>query len=159
MHEIFKTHGSVLLIDFTGLNVADATELRRKVADSGSGYQVVKNTLAMRAAEETPLAELTEHFQGPTAIAFHKDNPIELAKILRDFLKERPDMAFKAGVVDQSVVSAEQVQALADMPSREELLSKLLFLLQTPLRNLGAVLRAPLRDLAMVLAQIPKKED
>ncbi|MGH9341537.1 MAG: 50S ribosomal protein L10 [Acidobacteriota bacterium] len=156
LHQTFRHTKSVLLINFSGLDVADATELRRKVAKVKSGYRVVKNTLALRAAENTSLQQLREHFDGPTAIAYTAEDPVALAKALTDFLKTRPEMGFKAGVLDQVALTSKQVEDLASMPSREELLSKLIYLLNSPLIRLAGALKSPLRDMVSVLAQWEK---
>lgn len=158
LQEVFQKNSAVLLLDFTGLNVADETELRGQVGEVGR-YQVVKNTLALRAAENTAVADLREHFQGPTAIAYSEGDPVGLAKTLTDFLKKHPNMTFKAGVVDNQAIDADQVKQLADMPSREELLSKLVYLLQSPLTRLATALQSPVRSLAGVLAQIEKTKN
>lgn len=159
LNQAFQDHSGVLLIDFTGLNVAEETELRRRIAASGSRYQVVKNTLALLAAQETPVAQLKDHFRGPTGVAMTADNPVALAKALNDFLKTHPSTSFKAGVLDEAVISQAEVAALADMPSREELLGKLLYLLQAPLTQLAAALQSPLRNLASILKQLEEKKD
>lgn len=156
LNRTFAESQGVLLVSFTGVNVPDATELRRKITKLGSSYQVIKNRLALRAAGDTPLDALKESFTGPTAIAYTTGDPVALAKVLKDFSKDHPGVAFKGGVLGKEQLTAEQVLALAEMPSREELISKLLFLLQAPLRNLAAALQAPLRDLGSVLKQLEK---
>ncbi len=157
LHAAFSGHSGVLLIDFSGVNVADETELRRKVAQSGD-YRVVKNTLALRAAKDTPVAALSDHFRGPTAIAVTRDDPVGLAKAVTEFIKAHPPMAFKGGVLEKSVLTAEDVAALAELPSREELLSKLVYLLQSPLTRLASALQSPLRSLASALKQVEEKK-
>lgn len=150
----FAESASVLLVDFTGINVADETELRRTLTESGSDYRVVKNRLALRAAVDTPVDGVRDHFRGPTAVAFSQQDPIALAKTVTEFLKTHPGMSVKAGVLERSVLTAKDVEALAQLPSREELLSKVVYLLLAPVRNFAAALQAPLRNLASVLSQI-----
>ncbi len=157
LHQIFSDSKAVLLIDFSGINVAQETVLRRKVAQSGR-YQVVKNTLALRAAEDTPLATLHEHFQGPTAIAFTNEDPVGLAKALRTCLKDYPDMSFKAAVLEEEKLTAEQVRALADLPSHQELLTKLASLLQAPLVSFARTLQSPLMSLGSLLKQVAERK-
>ncbi len=157
LHQVFSESTAVLLINFSGIGVAQETELRRGVTKTGR-YQVVKNTLALRAAKETPLAELTEHFQGPTAIAFTREDPAGLAKSLKAFLKDHPQMSFKAAVLDRQTLSAEQVSALAELPGREELLAKLVALMQAPLTSLAGALQSPLRALGSALKQVAEKK-
>ena len=119
LHEIFSGSKAVLLIDFSGINVAQETVLRRKISESGR-YQVVKNKLALRAAEDTPLAALHEHFQGPTAIAFTNEDPVGLAKALKTCLKDYPDMSFKVAVLEEEKLTAEQARILREYAELEE---------------------------------------
>ncbi len=153
LHQVFSDSTAVLLINFSGIGVAQETALRRSVAKTGR-YQVVKNTLALRAAEDTPLAELTEHFEGPTAIAFTREDPAGLAKSLKSFFKEHPQMSFKAAVLGREPLSAGQVNDLADLPAREELLAKLAGLLQAPLTSFAGALQSPLRKLGAALKHV-----
>lgn len=155
----FEESAGLILVDFRGINALDITELRRRVRESGSEYRVVKNTLAIRAAEETPVAGLKDFFKGPTAIAYTPEDAVSLAKVLKEFAKENAGMSFKAGVVDGKAISVEQVSDLAEMPSREELLSKLLFLLNAPLTRFATALQSPLRNLASLLSQLAKKKE
>ena len=157
LHRIFSDSKAVLLVDFSGINVAQETALRRKVSESGR-YQVVKNKLALRAAEDTPLAALQEHFQGPTAIAFTNEDPVGLAKTLKTCLKDYPDMSFKAAVLEEEKLTAEQVEALADLPSREELLTSLASLLQAPLVTFARALQSPLMSLGSLLKQLAERK-
>jgi large subunit ribosomal protein L10 len=158
LHKTFTESGSVILLDFKGVTVPEITELRDKVRENQGGYAVVKNTLALRAAEGTPIDAIKEHFAGPTAIAFTAGDPVALAKTLRDFVKGQEGMEFKVGVLDGNVLSEGQVVELAALPSREELLSKLLFLLNAPLTRLVTALQSPVRSLAVVLGQLEGKK-
>ena len=157
LHQIFSDSKAVLLIDFSGINVAQETVLRRKVSESGR-YQVVKNKLALRAAEDTPLAALQEYFQGPTAIAFTNQDAVGLAKVLKACLEDYPDMSFKAAVLEEEKLTAEQVEALADLPSREELLARLASMLQAPLVSLARTLQSPLMSLGSLLRQLAERK-
>jgi large subunit ribosomal protein L10 len=159
LNETFKVNKSVLLIDFTGLNVADSTNLRQKISEAECGYRVIKNRLALRALEDTSLDGLKEHFQGPTAIAYTVGDPVALAKLLKTFIEDHPGMSFKAGVVDGQAVSAGEMENLAEMPSRPELLAKLLYLLNAPLTQFATALQSPLRNLASVLKQLGEKKE
>jgi len=154
LKRVFEDSGSVILIDFKNVNVPDMTELRRKVRESDSQYQVVKNTLALRAAENTSIEEIRQHFDGPTAIAYTQENIVGLAKVLRDFIKTHSGMSFRVGVLDGQVLSGEQVTSLADMPSRDELLSKVLFLMNAPLTQMVLALKSPVQKLACLLKQL-----
>jgi len=152
----FREISNAFLIDYRGLKVVDATELRRKIREIDGSYVVVKNTLAMRAAKDTPYEALNRHFEGPTAVAFHRRDIVGLAKLLTDVTKTNPNVQFKAGLVEGRPVSADDVQTLASMPSREVMIGRLLFLLMSPLQRLASVLKAPARDLSLVLKQIEK---
>jgi large subunit ribosomal protein L10 len=154
--EQFGAIASAFLIDYRGLKVVDATELRRKIREIEGNYVVVKNSLAARAAKQTKLELLEPYFQGPTAIVFHRKDVVGLAKLLIEINKSNPNFAFKAALVEGKVVPTSEIQAIASMPSREVMLSKLVFLLKAPLQRLDTVLKAPVRNLALVLKQVPK---
>jgi large subunit ribosomal protein L10 len=154
--EQFRAMNSAFLIDYKGLKVVDATELRRKVREINGSYLVVKNSLAKRAAKETKLEQLATHFQGPTAVAYHPKDVVGLAKLLTDVAKLNPNIAFKAAMVEGKVISTSEILSLANMPSKEVLLGKFLYLLKAPLQRLATVLKAPVRDLGLVLNQIKK---
>jgi large subunit ribosomal protein L10 len=154
--EQFRSIDSAFLINYRGLKVVDATELRRKIREIDGCYVVVKNTLAMRAAKQTKLEQLEPFFEGPTAIAYHHKDVVGLAKLLTDISRTNPSIAFKAALVEGKVVSASEIQAIASMPSREVMLSKLVFILKAPLQRLATVLKAPVRNLDLVLKQVQK---
>ena len=158
LNKMFKANTSVLLINFEGVNVSAQSELRREISKVDSGYQVIKNRLALRAVEDTSLEPLREHFQGPTAIAYTGGDPVALAKVLKLFISAHPSVAFKAGVVDGKTFSASDVELLAKMRSRPELLSKLVYLLNAPLVRLATTLQSPLRGLASILKQLGEKK-
>ena len=157
LKKTFSESGSVILLSFQRVSVPDITDLRSRIRESEGGYEVVKNTLALRAAEGTPLVQVKEHFSGPTAMAYTKSDPVSLAKVLKEFVKSHQGMAFKGGVLDGRVIDEQQVESLADLPSREELLSKVLFLLNAPLTRLARALQSPVRNLAVVLNQLAEK--
>jgi len=150
---------NAILFAFAGLKVPEVTELRRQVRATKSSYVVVKNTLALRAAKGTPLEALSTHFVGATAVAYNQDNPVALAKVLTAFAKNNPNLVFKAALVEGRPVAATEIKAIAELPTREELVSKLLFLIQSPLRRLVTVLNGPIRNLAGVVSQIAEKAE
>ena len=150
--------GNAILFAFAGLKVPEVTELRRQVRATKSSYRVVKNTLALRAAKGTPLEALSGHFVGATAVAYNEDNPVGLAKVLTAFAKTNPNLVFKAALVEGLPVEAGQIKAIADLPSREELVGRLLLLMQSPLRRLVTVLNGPVRSLAGVVRQIAEQK-
>ena len=149
---------NAILFAFAGLKVPQVTELRRQVRATRSSYRVVKNTLALRAAKGTPLEALSGHFVGATAVAFNEDNPVGLAKVLTAFAKTNPNLVFKAALVDGLLVEASAIKAIAELPSREELVGRLLSLMQSPLRRLVTVLNGPVRNLAGVVKQIAEQK-
>jgi large subunit ribosomal protein L10 len=126
---------STIITDYRGLNVAEVTELRKKLREAGVEFKVYKNTLARRATKEAGLEAIDVHLTGPTAIAFSYDDLVAPAKILSDFAKEHKALEIKGGVVEGRVISDKEVSALAALPSREGLLSMLLSVLQAPMRN------------------------
>ncbi len=149
---------NAFLIDFTGITVPQVTELREKIRQTESEYLVVKNTLALIAIKDTPLVDLSDKFVGPTAVAFNSGDAVALAKALKTFAKDVPSMQFKGALLDGQVVPAEQITVIAELPSRDELVAKLLYLLQTPIRNLVTVLNANIRNIAVVLDQVAKQK-
>ncbi len=131
-----------VVADYRGLNVAQVTQLRKTLREAGVEFQVIKNTMARLATANAQLTELDAHLTGPTAIAFSKEDVVAPAKILSDFAKKNDKLKLKAGVVEGKVVDAIQLKALADLPSREGLLSMLLSVLQAPMRNIALAVKA-----------------
>jgi large subunit ribosomal protein L10 len=131
----------VVVTDYRGLNVKQVTELRSQLRAAGVEFQVLKNTLVRRATASAELSELDQYLTGPTAIAFSKD-VIAPAKILTEFAKKNEKLEVKGGVVEGRVVDFSQIKALADLPSREGLLSMLLSVLQAPVRNFALAVKA-----------------
>ncbi len=149
---------NAFLIDFKGITVPQVTELRKQVRETGSEYVVVKNTLALIAVKDSPLKTLEKQFTGMTAVAYNKTDAVALAKALTKFAKDVPTVQFKGAMLNGQIVPAAEIQNIASLPSREELVSKLLFLLQSPIRGLVTVLNANIRNLAVVLDQIAKQK-
>jgi large subunit ribosomal protein L10 len=140
--EKFKTSKTAVVVDYRGLKVAEVTELRKQLRDAGVEFKVYKNTLTRRATEAAELGGLNDALTGPNAIAFSADDVVAPAKILNDFAKKHTALEIKAGVIEGNVASAEDVKALAELPSREGLLSMLLSVLQAPIRNFALVTKA-----------------
>lgn len=149
---------SAFLFGYRGLTVNQVTDLRARIRKTSATYKVLKNRLAARALESTPLAPLREHLKGPLALTFHPQEPVALAKVLSDFAKDNPALEFKAGLMEGKVLTAADLQALATLPSREVLLGQLLGQMTSPLAAFQRVLLAPMRDMAIVLDQIAKKK-
>jgi large subunit ribosomal protein L10 len=146
------------LIDYKGISVPAVTELRRQIRATGSEYVVVKNTLALRALKDAPLGVLAEHFTGMTAVAYSASDIVSLAKVLHTFGKTNPHVKVKAALVDGKAVPGTALEALASMPSRAELVARLLGLMQSPLRRLVTVLSGPQRKLAVALKAVADKK-
>ncbi len=137
-----KSSVSVVVVDYRGLNVSQVTELRKQLREAGIDFKVYKNSMSRRAAESAGLEGLNEHLVGPNAIAFSTEDVVAPAKILNDFAKKNDKLEIKAGVIEGNVASVEDVKALAELPSREGLLSMLLSVLQAPMRNFALATKA-----------------
>ena len=158
LNEQIGKASNAFLIDFKGITVPQVTELRRQVRQTNSGYVVVKNTLALIALKDSPIINMKEHFSGPTAIAFNSTDAVVLAKALTRFAKDVPAVQFKGALLNGQVVPASEIQIIASLPSREELVAKLLYMLQSPIRGLVTVLQANIRNLTVVIDQIAKQK-
>ncbi|SDK58388.1 50S ribosomal protein L10 [Sediminibacillus albus] len=138
----FRESQSTILVDYRGLDVSEVTELRTQLREAGVEFKVYKNTMTRRAAEEADLAELNDQLVGPTAIAFSNDDVVAPAKILNNFAKEHEALEIKAGIIEGSVATLEQIKELADLPNYEGMLSMLLSVLQAPVRNFAYATKA-----------------
>jgi Ribosomal protein L10 len=144
---------NMIVAKFQGMTVAQDTDLRQKIRATKSDYRVVKNTLAKIAAKGTPAENLANSFDGPTAIAYNASDPVSLAKALTAYAKTNPLFVFKAGMVEGRVVNIADLNAIASMPSKEELIAKLLFLLNSPAQRIAVALNGVARNLAVVVGQ------
>lgn len=140
--EKLKSSVSTVVVDYRGLNVSDITELRKQLREAGVEFKVYKNSLSRRAAEAANLEGLNEYLVGPNAIAFSTEDVVAPAKILNEFAKDHEQLEIKAGVIEGNLATVEEIKALADLPSREGLLSMLLSVLQAPMRNFALVTKA-----------------
>src|ERR1700726_3168815 len=148
-----QTVSTVIVTTYTKLTVPQDYELRKLLRSSGAKYAVVKNTLAELAAKGTKVEEALKGLSGVTSIAYTSGDPVALAKALSKYAKDNPEFTFKAGVVEGRVISINEIKALATMPSKEEIYSKLLFLISAPAQRLVTVMNAVGRDLAVVVDQ------
>lgn len=149
-----------ILADFTGISVAKVTDLRARLRKAGSDMKVAKNTIAGIAAKEIGIEDLEQYLEGPTVFAFGIEDPVAPAKILADFAKEvKQGVDIKAGVLEGKVIDAAGVKALADLPSREVLLAKVLGGMQAPMYGFASVLAANLRNLVYVLDQVRQQKE
>ena len=148
----------IVLADYRGLTVAEDTKLRIKMREAGIEYRVMKNTMIKRAADQAGLQALDTYLEGPTAIAFSED-PVAPAKVLSEFMKTHRKYSIKAGIVEGKIVDADGVKALADLPSREILLSMVLRGIQVPLTGMANVLQGPIRKLGYALEEVRKLKE
>jgi large subunit ribosomal protein L10 len=153
-----KKVSSMIVATYSKLTVAQDYELRKALRGSGAKYRVVKNTLAERAAKGTKVEPILKDLSGVTSIAYTSGDPVALAKALSKYAKDNPEFTFKAGVVEGRVISIKEIQALATMPSKEEIYSKLLFLLNAPAQRLVTAVNAVGRNLAVVVGQGVEKK-
>ena len=140
--EQFKNASSVVVVDYLGITVEQATNLRSELRKAGVQFAVVKNSILSRAAKEAGLEGMDAVFKGPSAVAFSNEDVVAPAKVLADFAKKVEALEIKAGVVEGKVSSKEEIEALAKLPSREGLLSMLLSVLQAPVRNTALAIKA-----------------
>ena len=157
LHEELKKARTVFLTGFEGLTVAQDTELRRQISQTGARYKVVKNSLIERAAAGTEAEPAAQKLRGTTSLAYTATDPVSLAKILVEYAKENPALVFKAGIVEGRVVSMAEVESLASLPSREELFAKALFLMKAPGQQLAVTISGVARNLASVVQQAVKE--
>ncbi len=150
------TVSTVILSTFQGITVEQDTKLRRSVEAAGGHYEVVKNTVAERAAAGTPAEGLLKNLKGTNSIAYTMTDPVALAKILTKVAKEVPAFKFRAGFVEGRVISIQEINQLALLPSKEELISKLMFLLNAPVQRIATALAALPRNLAVVTSEAVK---
>jgi len=144
----------LFVMDFTGLTVAEVTELRRKVKEANGSYRVVKNTLARIAIADSSNQALGQLLDGPAAVAYTNGDSVALAKTLAEFCKGHEKLRFRGGLVEGQLLDAQQAKQIASLPTKQELVAKLLYLLQSPLRRLVVALSWPTRSLAVTLKQV-----
>jgi large subunit ribosomal protein L10 len=148
-----KSASSMIVATYSKLTVSQDFELRKALRPTGAKYRVVKNTLAERAGKGTKVEEALKNLTGVTSIAYTEGDPVALAKALAKYVKDNPEFSFKAGIVEGKVISVKEIESLATMPSKEELYSKLLFLLNAPSQRLVTAMNAVGRNLAVVVGQ------
>jgi large subunit ribosomal protein L10 len=158
LHEELKKAKGVILSKFQGITVAQDFELRRKIAGTGARYKVVKNSLIERAAKGTTVELIAKKLAGTTSVALTDADPVALAKALTEYAKENPIFSFKSGVVEGRVVSLADFSSLATLPSKEQLLSKVLFLFNSPAQRVASTLSGVARNLAYVISQAVKEK-
>jgi len=152
----FEKVKSAFLVDFRGMKVVDATELRRQIRKSQGMLKVVKNTLALLASQGLPLHALSDHFVGPTAIAYTYDDAVSLAKVLNNISKENPALVIKAGFLEGALIEAKRIREVANLPTKAALQGQVVGLLASPLRRLLWVLNGTIQKFLVVLSEIQK---
>jgi len=158
LSEDLKNVSSLIVTTYSKMTVAQDYELRKTLRSTGAKYQVVKNTLAQRAAKGTKLESVLKDLAGVTSIAYTEGDPIALAKALSKYAKDNPEFTFKAGLVEGRAISIKEIETLATMPSKEEIMAKLLFLINAPAQRLVTAMNAVGRNLAVVVNQGVKEQ-
>ena len=153
-----ETSTSAIIGTFTALNATKDVSLRKTVRDAGGKYHVVKNKLAARAGQGTRIEAALQGLKGVSSVAYTSGDPVALAKALSAWVKDNSEFTFKLGIVDGKVIDVQEIGDLATMPGKEELFSKLLFLINSPAQRLATVINATGRDLAIVINQAVEKE-
>jgi large subunit ribosomal protein L7/L12 len=154
----FEKVKSAFLLDFRGMKVVDATELRRQIHKSQANLKVVKNTLALLATKDSPMKVLADFFEGPTAVAYTEHEAVILAKVLNTVAKENPNLVVKAGYLEGTLIEGKKIADVAAMPSRAALQGQLVGLLASPFRRLVWVLNSQLQKFLIVLSEINKSK-
>ncbi len=155
---MLRDASSVVLVDFRGLDVQKAQELREECRQIDVQYRVVKNTLLSRALDEVGISLDDGMLEGPTALALSYDDPVAPAQKIKSFGKEHRVLEIKGGISDGTVMDSEEIRRLADLPSREELLAKVAYCFAAPMTRTAQVFEAPMRDLNLVVSQLREKK-
>ena len=159
LKDLLTASKGVVLVNYCGLTVAEDTELRAKMREAGVKYMVAKNTFIRIAAKEAGIEGLDSVLEHNTALAFSAEDPVAPAKILNDFSKDHKALELKAGVLDGKVIAVDEVKALAELPSREELLAKLVGSMQAPISGLVNVLQGTIRNFVYTLEAGRQKKE
>ena len=159
LKDLLTSSKGVVLVDYCGLTVAEDTELRSKMREAGVKYMVAKNTFIRIAAQEAGIEGLDAYLEHNTAVAFSAEDPVAPAKILNDFSKDHKALEIKAGVLDGKVIGLDEVKAVAELPSREELLANLVGSMQAPISGLVNVLQGTIRNFVYTLEAVRQKKE
>jgi large subunit ribosomal protein L10 len=157
LHGLFNEAGSVVVAHYTGLTVAEMSDLRARMREAGASFKVAKNRLVVRALQGTTAEPIAHLFTGPTGIAFSKD-PIAASKVVAAFAKDNKKLVILGGVVGETALDVEGVKALAELPSLDELRGKIVGLIQAPATKVAGVIQAPASQLARVISAYSSKE-
>jgi large subunit ribosomal protein L10 len=159
LHREFEESPNAMLVGFQGITVGTDERLRRELRQANVSYRVVKNTLAMRAADGTPMEQVKDQFAGATAVAMSKADPVALAKLLTKWAKESPVFSFKAAVVEGRAIDVKDIESLSNLPAKEELISKAMFLINSSAQRLAVVTAGVARNLAVVIDQVRAQKE
>jgi len=158
LKEAFDKYDSFYLVDFIKMSVSQATEFRNKIRENSFLFRVIKNRLALRAMREEFPEELKNHFQGPTAISFAPQDPIGLARIIKDFSSQNKVLKVKGGVLEGHFFAGDRFEEIASLNSRNDLLAKFGYLMALPLIQLSQAWQAPLNSIGRLLTQFKTKK-
>ncbi len=150
---------TLFLLENRGLNVNDVNVLRSEIRKTEATYKVVKNTVVRLAVEGTEMEGITPFLTGPKVLAYTDGDGVELAKVLKTFIKTHPELSFEQAYLEGQILEAAEAEKIADLPSHEELVKKLLYILQSPIRRLVVALNAPLQQFATAVGQIAEKQE
>ena len=159
MKETMKNAKGAVLTDYRGIKVAQDTKLRRKMREAGVQYSVIKNNMASIAAKEAGIEGLDDYLKGPLAMVSSDKDPVAAAKLISEFIKENRIMEIKGGLVEGKVIDAEGVKSLANLPSREVLLARLLGSMQSPITGFVTVLQGNIRNLVYALDAVRQQKE
>lgn len=159
LRQEFENVSNALMISFQGLTVEKDLELRKALREAQLTYRVVKNTLGRRAVEGTPLEPMKDNFIGMTGVAYSATDPVGLAKVLTAFAKDNSKVSFKGGVVEGRAIAVKDIEALSKMPSKDELISQLMYMLNSQAQRLAVALNGVSRNLAVVVSEISKQKE
>ena len=158
LNTVFSETACIVVTHYSGLNVAEISDLRRRMRDAGANFKVTKNRLTKIALKGTQYSQIDDLFKGPTAIAY-ADDPVTPAKVVADFAKGNENLVVVGGAMGETRLDADGVQALAKLPSLDELRGKLIGLLQAPATKVAGVLQAPAGQLARVMGAYAAKDE
>jgi len=159
LREVLGGVNTLFLLQNHGLNVNEVNELRSKVRAAEASYKVFKNSVVKLAIEGTDMEGLTPHLVGPNAIAFTSGDGVALGKAIRDFVQDHEKLKFERAYLEGQVLDAEQAKGIADLPTKDELVSKVLYLLQSPIRRLAVALNSPIQKLTSALHQVAEQKE
>lgn len=159
LKETMQNAKGAVLTDYRGIKVAQDTKLRRKMREAGVQYSVIKNNMASIAAKEAGIEGLDDYLKGPLAMVSSDKDPVAAAKLISEFIKENRIMEIKGGLVEGKVIDAEGVKALANLPSREVLLARLLGSMQSPITGFVTVLQGNIRNLVYALDAVRQQKE